>query len=84
MKNKESLKKKITRLYFSVKGFFIEKKMKNGMYYTTEQIPNSRFMYVGNRMFYKAFAVSPAPGVVYTDQKKVTYKFWEIGILGFK
>lgn len=84
MKNKESLKKKITRLYFSVKGFFIEKKMKNGMYYTTEHIPNSKFMYVGNRMFYRAFVKQVCPGVVYQDQDKVTYKYWEIGILNFE
>lgn len=41
-------------------------------------------MYRGKRLFYRAYAASPYPGVIYQSQDKVTYKYWEIGILDFK
>ncbi len=84
MKNKEPFRRKLVRFYFTVKGFFREKKLKSGQYYTSRHIPNSRFMYVGKKMFYKATAKVICPGVAYTSQDSVTYKYWEIGILDFK
>lgn len=84
MKNKEPFRRKIVRLYYTIKGFFAERKMEKGCYYATKHIPNSRFMYRGKRLFYRAYAASPYPGVIYQSQDKVTYKYWEIGILDFK
>lgn len=84
MKNKETMRRKIVKIYYAIKGFFLEKKMKSGLYYISKYMPDSRFMYVGKRMFYKAIEKVVAPGVVYHDQKSVTYKYWEIGILNFK
>ena len=75
--------KKITKLYYTIKGFFIEKKMQKGEYYASKHISNSRFMYRGKRTFYKAFAAQVGP-VTYTSQEEKTYKFWEIGVLDFK
>ena len=75
--------KRITKAYYSIKGFFIRKKMKRGEYYVTKHIPNARFMYRGKRTFYKAFAAMCGP-VEYHSQEEKTYKFWEIGVLNFK
>lgn len=84
MKNKEPFRRKIVRFYFSVKGWFRCRKMKFGEYYVSRHIPNSRFMYRGKRTFYQAIAASPCPGVIYTDQKKKVYPYWQIGIFDFK
>ena len=84
MKNKEPFKKRLVRLFYSIKGWFMEHKMVIGEYYTTPHLKNQRLMYRGNRTFYVAFAVSPYPGVAYMDQRKEQYKYWEIGILNFK
>lgn len=84
MKNKEPFLRKVIRLFFSIKGFFMEKKMKNGMYYVSKHFPDSRFMYVGKKMFYKATAKVVCPGVAYTSQDSVTCKYWQIGIFDFK
>ena len=73
----------ITKTYYTIKGFFIEKKMQKGKYYASKYISNSRFMYRGKRTFYKAFAAQVGP-VTYTSQEEKTYKFWEIGVLNFK
>lgn len=73
----------ITKAYYSIKGFFIRKKMKRGKYYVTKHIPNTRFMYRGKNVFYRAFAAQVGP-VTYTSQEEKTYKFWEIGVLNFK
>ena len=73
----------ITKVYYSIKGFFIRKKMKRGEYYVTKHIPNARFMYRGKDVFYRAFAAQVGP-VTYTSQEEKTYKFWEIGVLNFK
>ena len=75
--------KRITKAYYFIKGFFIRIKMKKGEYYVTKYIPNSRFMYRGKNVFFKAFAVQVGPAT-YTSQEKKTYKFWEIGVLNFK
>ena len=75
--------KRIIKAYYSIKGFFIRKKMKRGEYYVTNHIPNTRFMYRGKNVFYRAFAAQVGP-VVYTSQEEKTYKFWEIGVLDFK
>ena len=75
--------KRITKAYYSIKGFFIRKKMKRGEYYVTKHIPNSRFMYRGKDVFYRAFTAQAGP-VTYTSQEEKTYKFWEIGVLNFK
>ena len=84
MKNKEPLKKRIVRFGYSVKGWLMERRMKVGEYYVSEYITNRRMMYRGNRTFYVAYAASPCPGVVFTDQQKREYKYWEIGVLNFK
>ena len=73
----------ITKAYYSIKGFFIRKKMKRGEYYVTKHIPNTRFMYRGKNVFYRAFAAQVGT-VTYTSQEEKTYKFWEIGVLNFK
>ena len=73
----------ITKTYYTIKGFFIERKMQKGKYYASKHILNSRFMYRGKRTFYKAFAAQVGP-VTYTSQEEKTYKFWEIGVLNFK
>lgn len=86
MKNKfftEKGVKKITKAYFTIKGFFIRLKMKKGEYYATKHIPNARFMYRGKDVFYCAFAAQVGP-VTYTSQEEKTYKFSEIGVLNFK
>lgn len=75
--------KKITKIYYTIKGFFIEKGMQKGEYYASKHISNSRFMYRGKRTFYTAFAAQVGP-VTYTSQEEKTYKFWEIGVLDFK
>lgn len=77
------MKKIITKTYYTIKGFFIERKMQKGKYYASKHISNSRFMYRGKRTFYKAFAAQVGP-VTYTSQEEKTYKFWEIGVLDFK
>ena len=84
MKNKQTLKLRITRLYYTIKGWNIERKMVVGNYYSTEHIPNSRFMYRGKRTFYRAYAKYVCPGVVFESQEKKVYKHWEIGVLDFK
>ena len=73
----------ITKAYYSIKGFFIRKKMKRGEYYVTKHIPNARFMYRGKDVFYSAFAPLIGP-VTSTSQEAITYKFWEIGVLNVK
>ena len=73
----------ITKTYYTIKGFFIERSMQKGEYYASKHISNSRFMYRGKRTFYKAFAAQVGP-VTYTSQEEKTYKFWEIGVLNFK
>ena len=73
----------ITKTYYTIKGFFIERKMQKRKYYASKYISNSRFMYRGKRTFYKAFAAQVGP-VTYTSQEEKTYKFWEIGVLDFK
>lgn len=83
MKEKETLKKRIVRFYYSVKGWNIERKMEIGKYYSSKHIPNSRLMYRGNHTFYQAYAASPCPGVIVEDQRKRTFRYWEIGILDF-
>lgn len=75
--------KKIIKAYYSLKGFFIRIRMKKGEYYVTKHIPNSRFMYRGKDVFYRAFEVQVGP-TTYTSQEEKTYKFWEIGVLNFK
>ena len=75
--------KRITKIYYTIKGFFIERNMQKGEYYASKHISNSRFMYRGKRTFYKAFAAQVGP-VTYTSQEEKTYKFWEIGVLDFK
>lgn len=78
------IKKKIVKFFYSVKGWNIERKMKIGDYYTSKHVPNSRYMYRGKHLFYEAFMASPYPGVVYQEQRKRTFKYWEIGIFDFK
>ena len=75
--------KRITKIYYTIKGFFIERNMQKGEYYVSKHISNSRFMYRGKRTFYKAFAAQVGP-VTYTSQEEKTYNFWEIGVLNFK
>ena len=75
--------KRITKIYYTIKGFFIERNMQKGEYYASKHSSNSRFMYRGKRTFYKAFAAQVGP-VTYTSQEEKTYKFWEIGVLNFK
>lgn len=84
MKNKEPFRRKLVRLFYTIKGFFAEKNMRTGLYYSSAHLPNSRYMYVGNKTFYRAFVKEVCPGVAYSSQDKVTYKYWEIGILDFK
>ena len=57
--------------------------MKRDEYYVTKHIPNTRFMYRGKNVFYRAFAAQVGP-VTYTSQEEKAYKFWEIGVLDFK
>ena len=57
--------------------------MKRGEYYVTKHIPNTRFMYRGKNVFYRAFAAQVGP-VTYISQEEKTYKFWEIGVLDLK
>ena len=57
--------------------------MKKGEYYVTKHIPNSRFMYRGKDVFYRADIVQVGLAI-YTSQEEKTYKFWEIGVLNFK
>ena len=73
----------ITKTYYTIKGFFIERSMQKGEYYASKHISNSRFMYRGKRTFYKAFAAMCGP-VEYHSQEEKTYKFWEIGVLNIK
>ena len=73
----------ITKTYYTIKGFFIERSMQKGEYYASKHISNSRFTYRGKRTFYKAFAAMCGP-VEYHSQEEKTYKFWEIGVLDFK
>ena len=75
--------KRIIKIYYTIKGFFIERNMQKGEYYASKHISNSRFMYRGKRTFYKAFAAMCGP-VEYHSQEEKTYKFWEIGVLDFK
>ena len=82
--SKEPFKKKIVRLYYSIKGWLIERKMNIGEYYSSKHIPNSRLMYRGNHTFYRAYVKCVCPGVAYESQEKKTFKYWEIGILKFK
>lgn len=85
MKEKETLKKRIVRLFYTIKGWNTERKMKVGEYYSSKHIPNSRLMYRGNHTFYQAFMAVVSPiGAVFEDQRKRTFKYWEIGILDFK
>ena len=84
MKKKETFRRKIIRFYYSVKGWKMERKMKINHYYKTVHLPNSRFLYRGNKKFYEAYIAMPYPGVCYESQKEHNYKFWEIGILDFK
>ena len=84
MKNKEPFRRKLVRLYYTIKGFFKEKKLITGEYYVSRHIPDSRLMYRGKRTFYRAFAKVVCPGVAYSSQDKKVYKYWEIGILDFK
>ena len=84
MKEKETLKKRIVRLFYTIKGWNTERKMKVGEYYSSKHIPHSRLMYIGDHTFYFAYAKSVCPGVVYESQDKKVYKYWEIGILDFK
>lgn len=84
MKNKEPFRRKLVRLFYTIKGWFKTRKMIVGEYYVSKYIPNSRLMWRGNNTFYQAYAASPCPGVIYEDQRKKTYKYWEIGILEFK
>ena len=65
----------ITKTYYTIKGFFIERKMQKGEYYASKHISNSRFMYRGKRTFYKAFAAQVGP-VTYTSQEEKTYKLF--------
>lgn len=83
-KNKEPFRRKLVKFYYTIKGFFKEKKMKIGRYYTSEHLPNRRYMYRGERTFFFAHQEVVYPGVAYSSQDKVTYKYWEIGILNFK
>ena len=75
--------KKITKTYYTIKGFFIEMRMRKGEYYISKHISNSRFMYCGKRTFYKAFTAICGPAT-YISHAEKTYKFWEIGVLNFK
>lgn len=75
--------KKITKAYYSIKGFFIRIRMKKGDYYVTKHIPNSRFMYRGKDVFYKTF-IAQVDSAIYTSQEEKTYCLWEIGVLNFK
>lgn len=86
MKNKEKIpfRRRLVKFYFSIKGWWRTRKMVVGEYYVSKHIPNSRFMWRGNRTFYQAFAASPCPGVMYTDQRKKVYPYWQIGIFDFK
>jgi hypothetical protein len=43
--------------------------MKKGEYYVTKHIPNSRFMYRGKDVFYRAFEVQVGP-TTYTSQEE--------------
>ena len=84
MKNKENFRRRLVKAYYAIKGWSIARKMKVGEYYSSEHINNSRFMYRGKHLFYEAFLASPYPGVVYQEQRKRTFKYWEIGIFDFK
>ena len=60
------------------------KKFKHGKYYATKHILNSRFYYNKGNEFYEAFMASVGMGIVYQDQRKRTFKNWEISILNLK
>jgi hypothetical protein len=75
--------KRITKAYYSIKGFFKEKRMKKGEYYTSKYLPNYRLMYVGDGTFYRAFSrMCGQVETFYQDEGR--YELWEIGILKFK
>ena len=81
---KSWIKRKIVKLYYTIKGWNIERKMVVGDYYVSKHAPDSRYMYRGNGTFYMAYAKYVCPGVVYQNQEKKTFEHWEIGIFDFK
>lgn len=83
MKN-DTLKLKIFRAYHSIRGWNMLRKFKHGKYYSTPQIKNTRFYYNKDHEFYAAYVGYVCPGVAYTDQRKKTFKNWEISILNLK
>lgn len=82
--SKETLKMRVARLYYTIKGYFLTRKMVVGEYYSSEHVQNSRYMYRGDRTFYRAYAASPVPGVVFESQEKLVLDYWKIGILNLK
>ena len=73
----------LVKKFYTIKGFFIEKRLKKGEYYTSKFLPNYRMMYSGNKTFYRAFSrMCEQVEVFYQDEWK--YELWEIGILKLK
>ena len=69
------------RLYHTIRGYFMLKKFVHGKYYSTKHIPNTRYYYNEGNEFYAAFAAVVCPGVAYEDQRKNTFKTWEISVI---
>lgn len=71
------------KVYCWLKGKKIEKKLIEGVYYTSSHFPYSRFLYHGNGLFYRA--IQHQVGSV-SCFKQIEYKpkIWEIGFFNFK
>lgn len=85
------MKKKIVKVYFTIKGYFVSKfRLRSGGKYKALSLEprngyNVDYYYRGNRTFCCITdALVNGTGVQYSDTKIKKYKYWEIGVLNFK
>ena len=80
---KSNFKKWTLRSYHSIRGWFMLMGFKHGEYYRSKHFPNTRFYYNKGNEFYSAFMANVG-FVTYEDQRKRTFKNWEISLFDFK
>ena len=82
---KNNFRRSIVKLFFSVKGWFKEKKFKENTCYTTHTSPNVYKVYRGDRTFYQTVnVVDNQYGVQYSSGSPRKYAYWEIGVMKWK
>lgn len=83
--NVDNFKTWFIKLYFSIIGFFIMKKLKENDVCQTNRYKNTTYLYRKNKQFYQTIVlIEPNSGFQYFKTNNILLPYWQVGILKLK